>query len=314
MSTTPVATETTINTLETLDEIIGELNNRPTDKIIPEEKHTETVKKIVAEHQDIAAEYPPVTKYEYPAITKYEPQRETEMVPLEQLKIKCQQLSRLFGTNNKTSQSIPSRPQNHKYPDIQSRPVYYPTRPTFRPIRYPSTSKPQGFYITSQPSTTRRPPSNTDDQSTAPIKYIRLEPVILQKTILGDGRTVYLWHKSLPTAVEYPANYSPYVQNYGQSGYEYKNQNNLGYSPQHGYYYDQNLNLYTNSYLKPGQVVHTNEISQQVTTESTTTTEDSNSYGYGFSNFIPFYRYVTPFFSLLLIYTTIFWNVFPKLI
>ncbi|XP_060519363.1 uncharacterized protein LOC132697764 isoform X2 [Cylas formicarius] len=32
------------------------------------------------------------------------------------------------------------------------------------------------------------------------IKYTRLEPVILQKTILTDGRILYHWHKALPTA------------------------------------------------------------------------------------------------------------------
>lgn len=278
--------ETTPYSLETLDEVTAVQNNKTTEKSVLEERQTEAIKRVIAEHQDIPLEYP--------VLTKYEPQLEMDKISLEELKIKCQLLSRLLGINNKTSQTIPTRPANHKYPDIQARPVYYPTRPTFRPIKYPQTSKPQGFYITSQPSTTRRPPSTTNEQPTTPIKYIRLEPVILQKTILGDGRTVYLWHKSLPTAVEYPTNYYNQIQSESHTGYDYNNANKLGYSPQYGYYYDSKQQLYGNNYVRPTQNVQVSENAQQVTTESTTTTttEDSNSYGYGFSNFIPFYRYV----------------------
>lgn len=280
VSSIPV--ETTLDTLETSEEV-AEQTSRTTEKSILEEKQTEAIKRISAEHVDT----PPV---EYPSIAKYQHQREQEKLSFEQLKIKCQHLSRLIDTN-RTNQIVPNRPINHKYPDVHARPVYYPTRATFRPVKYPSTSKPHGFYVTSQPSTTKSPP--TTEQPTTPVKYIRLEPVILQKTILADGRTVYLWHKSLPTAVEYPANYNNQPeQNKEQSGYHYGNQNKFGYSPQYGYYYDPNQYLYGNNYPGHGQTVPTNGNNQHVTTESTTTTttEDSNSYGYGFSNFIPFYR------------------------
>ncbi|XP_030750388.1 uncharacterized protein LOC115878145 isoform X2 [Sitophilus oryzae] len=38
------------------------------------------------------------------------------------------------------------------------------------------------------------------------IRYTKFEPVILQKTILSDGRVLYHWHKSLPTsAISLPA-------------------------------------------------------------------------------------------------------------
>ncbi|XP_063910616.1 uncharacterized protein LOC135127881 [Zophobas morio] len=51
-----------------------------------------------------------------------------------------------------------------------------------------------GFYITSE-----EPPPTTPKPSPAPVKYIKLEPVILQKTIMSDGRTIYYWHKSIPS-------------------------------------------------------------------------------------------------------------------
>lgn len=265
---------------------VVEQTRRTTERSILEDRQTEAIKRISAEQLD--------TSPEYPTITKYEPQREIDKLPLDQLKIKCQHLSRIFDAN-KTNQLIPQRPSNHKYPDVQARPVYYPTRATFRPFKYHSTPKPHGFYITSQPSTTRSPPTTTAvGQPTTPVKYIRLEPVILQKTILADGRTVYLWHKSLPTAVEYPTNYNTPTQNQNvdQNGYNYGNQNRFGYSPQNGYYYDPHRYLYATNYPSPSQSVTANGYSQYVTTESTTTTttEDSNSYGYGLSNFIPFYR------------------------
>lgn len=35
------------------------------------------------------------------------------------------------------------------------------------------------------------------------IKYIQLEPVILQKTFLNNGRTLFYWYRSLPTISQY---------------------------------------------------------------------------------------------------------------
>lgn len=281
VSTIPVFVETTINTIETSDEVADQ-TTRTTDRSILEEKQMETIKRISAEQLNNTPEYRP--------ISKYQPQRETENLSLEQLKIKCQHLSRLIEVN-RTNQIIPNRPTNHKYPEVHARPVYYPTRATFRPVKYPPTSKPHGFYITSQPSTPKAPPTTASEQPTTSVKYIRLEPVILQKTILADGRTVYLWHKSLPTAVEYTPNNNQPEQIKDQSAYHYGNQNKFGYSPQHGYYYDPSQYLYSTNYINHSQAATANEIGQHVTTESTTTTsENSNSYGYGFSNFIPFYR------------------------
>lgn len=277
---------TSPNSLETLDDVSQE-NNKTTEKNPLEERETQPIKRVDVEHQHIGQEYP--------ILSKQEPQFDLDKIPLDQLKLKCQQLSRLFGIDNKTSQTTSSRPGNHRYPDVQARPVFYPTRPTFRPIRYPQTSKPQGFYVTSSTPTTKRP-AITNEQPTTPIKYIRLEPVILQKTILGDGRTVYLWHKSLPTAVEYPTNQTPFVPNAGQSAsqsdFDYNTDGKLVYSPQYGYYYNPRQQIYASNYLQHGQTSATNVNAQHITTESTTTTttEDSNSYGYGLSNFIPFYR------------------------
>lgn len=278
----PALTETTPNYSESLDQII-EQNNKTAEKTLLPERQTESIKRVSAEHKDISSEYPP--------ITNREPQQEIDKMSLEQLQIKCQQLSKLL------SQSTTIRPPNHKYPDIQERPIYYPTRATFRPIRYPQTMKPQGFYVTAPTTTTttKRPQISMSDQPTTPIKYIRLEPVILQKTILGDGRIVYLWHKSLPTTVEYPnnpTNYYPYQQSEDQKKLNnYSDQNKLGYSSRYGYYYDPSNQIYANNnYQKTSETTTTNGNVPQTTVSTTTTTGDPNSYGYGFRNFIPFYR------------------------
>ncbi|RZB40537.1 hypothetical protein BDFB_012942, partial [Asbolus verrucosus] len=71
-----------------------------------------------------------------------------------------------------------------------------------------------GFYITTETPPPTKPP---------PVKYIKLEPVILQKTILGDGRTIYYWHKSLPSAVQVaPAPSTPPPTTTTQ-GYNFRN-------------------------------------------------------------------------------------------
>lgn len=286
----PTTIETTTNTYETLNED-SEQHIRTTEKSVLGDKQTEIIKRIIAEHQDLSSEYTTVTKRE-------PQQQEIDKIPFEQLKVKCQQLARLFGINNISSLVTTGRPPNHKYPDFHSRPVYYPTRATFRPIKYPQTPKPNGFYITTQSlisTTTKKPQIAVNDQGTTPIKYIRLEPVILQKTILGDGRVVYLWHKSLPTAVEYPNGYSPNQQGEKQNGFNVNNHyypNNLGYSPQYGYYYGTNQYPYRNNYQNSAQLQVTNGNIQTTTTEltTTTTTEEPKSYGYGFGNFLPFYK------------------------
>lgn len=59
----------------------------------------------------------------------------------------------------------------------------------------PPRNTTSGFYIT-----TDEPPQSTTPKP-VPIKYIKLEPVILQKTIMSDGRTIYYWHKSIPSQI-----------------------------------------------------------------------------------------------------------------
>lgn len=78
-------------------------------------------------------------------------------------------------------------------------------------VRHPTLRPINGFYITTEATTTtttrKPPPVAVSTPSPTPpspqnIKYIKLEPVILQKTILNDGRVIYYWHKSLPSTVQ----------------------------------------------------------------------------------------------------------------
>lgn len=134
---------------------------------------------------------------------------------LDELKIRCQHFAKLFNNNRNDSAfiqnkndrieqiSYTSKLTNHKPFNLQKRPVYI--QPNII-ARVPMIQKTNGFYITTQPTTTTTKKPTTPVPLQHSIKYIRLEPVILQKTILNDGRTIYYWHRSLPTAVQYSTN------------------------------------------------------------------------------------------------------------
>lgn len=134
------------------------------------QQQTDSVKRIVSHHQ---TQYPVVTKYPN---NKLKQESET----FENLKIRCQQLARL---------NAPPRVENKTGFYITAEPT--PTKTTTgTPITITSTS-------TTTATPKPKPPQN--------IKYIKLEPVILQKTILSDGRTIYYWHKSLPSHIAPPS-------------------------------------------------------------------------------------------------------------
>lgn len=289
------------------NETIGELIAQQTDN----------VKKIVAdqnEQQASIAEYPVIAKEE-PNYSE-EAKKQIEKLSIEQLKVKCQHFSKLFQVN-KTNELNKSpihsgitpnqnayRSNNHKPYNSQARPVYIQPKTTFQP-KYFTTQKPNGFYIT-HGSATQKPKVNTPK---TPVKYIRLEPVILQKTILNDGSTVYYWHRSLPTAVEISSDTSqnnqiststeqplpynnyydqptpniPYV--YANMPYRYAPWSQNPYTP----------NTYIPAYRSVAPSTENNlseeQTSTETTTSSTTSTTEQTSYGYGFGSFLPFYGY-----------------------
>lgn len=82
---------------------------------------------------------------------------------------------------------------------------------TKRPFWFTSTNIPRvTTKYTTTPSTTTTTTTEAHESTEAPapttsakpkikIKYTKFEPVILQKTILTDGRVMYHWHRSLPT-------------------------------------------------------------------------------------------------------------------
>ncbi|XP_044272169.1 uncharacterized protein LOC123016040 [Tribolium madens] len=114
----------------------------------------------------------------------------------------------------------------------------------------PRNTTPNGHYITADdppPVTTPKP---------APVKYIKLEPVILQKTIMSDGRTVYYWHKSIPSQIALATSTPPSTTTTAASG---------------GYNF---RNFFPSFYPIGGS-----ESVSQTTTEKTTTTEKSPEEG-----------------------------------
>lgn len=279
-------------------------------------QQADNVKKIIADQnqqQTSTVEYPVATKAE-PNYSE-EAKKQIEKLSMEQLKIKCQHFSKLFQVNKTNESNKPSihqtqntspRSNNHKPYSFQARPVYIQPKTTFKP-KYVPTQKPNGFYIT-QGSVTQQPKVNTP---TAPVKYIRLEPVILQKTILNDGRTVYYWHRSLPTAVEIssgtsqnnqiststqqtPVSYNNY---YGQPPM-YNIPHVYGNMPYRYATWPQNPYV-SNNYIPAYQTVSTSteNTSQEeqklseTTMSPTTSTTEQTSHGYGFGSFLPFYNY-----------------------
>ncbi|CAH0547498.1 unnamed protein product [Brassicogethes aeneus] len=176
---------------------------------------TDTVKKIVFDQQAVHTK-----KGDYPVITKHEPvQKEMDRKAFDDLKLKCQHFAKLFNTTRINDARIET-PQKNSKPlfEQRKRPIYVASSTT-------TTTAKSGFYITASstikpvPSISTITSTTTINPSTVPtvaesttakppavvpkVQYIRLEPVILQKTILSDGRTVYLWHKSLPSALPF---------------------------------------------------------------------------------------------------------------
>ncbi|XP_045463916.1 uncharacterized protein LOC123673464 [Harmonia axyridis] len=181
-------------------------NKSEVDKLMTQQ--TEAIKKIVSDTQHIQLEY---TSTEKPIASTSDNQKNYTEINLEDLRIKCQHLERLFRANN-------SKFESDSY--TNTKPIETSTTATYKkrfPLTYPvyfqgrkdkikySTPKIKGFYVTTTPtetvssSTTPKTPKKEQPN----VKYIKLEPVILQKTFLSNGKVVYYWHKSLPSSIHY---------------------------------------------------------------------------------------------------------------
>lgn len=288
--TFPTSYQNEPNKVEILEKGVSGIYNKTAEGTAFDEVVTgtsEEVKKIVADH-------PQPTVPEYPVVTKKEPQKEIDKLTIEELRIKCQQLSKILNLNKEVEEKLnlgsTSRPVNHKYPEKSPRPSYIATKPNIK-HRYP-TMRPNGFYITAQPVSPKKPISSSPVHSPGnpPIKYIRLEPVILQKTILGDGRTVFYWHKSLPTAVEYSNGYPETSQEEYQISSDYHIPNSYGVSAPLGYFVAPSNTYSSNNYYVPTtQSVATDQLKNEDHTTESTTTSTTVENTYSFSNLIPFY-------------------------
>ncbi|XP_066139462.1 uncharacterized protein [Euwallacea fornicatus] len=195
------------------------------------EHHYENLRHIIASDQDQQDHFRQAKKE--PTI-----EGDGRILTLDELKSKCQHFSRLFGLNrygdtaenlsDGVDKPISSTERFTVRPlvEVTRRPVFIKNRPAF------IQKNEAGFYVTVSPlseTTTKRPfwvtnpqyqkvsqaipltttttatPTTTrsSDTTTAKpkitIKYTKYEPVILQKTVLTDGRVMYHWHRSLPT-------------------------------------------------------------------------------------------------------------------
>ncbi|XP_066257795.1 uncharacterized protein [Euwallacea similis] len=193
-------------------------------------QHYESLRHIIASEQG---------QQDHHRSVKKEPiiEGDGKILTLDELRSKCQHFSRLFGLNHygNTSENLSDsidkpistteRFTGRPLIEVTRRPVFIKNRPAF------IQKNEAGFYVTVAPlsETTKRPfwvtspqypkvsqampltttTTNTPITTTSSvtttvkpkitIKYTKYEPVILQKTVLTDGRVMYHWHRSLPT-------------------------------------------------------------------------------------------------------------------
>ncbi|XP_044745261.1 uncharacterized protein LOC123307083 [Coccinella septempunctata] len=200
-----------INTASIFDEnqnkeiIDLNLNNSEVDKLMTQQ--TEAIKKIVSDTQQIQLEYPQTEK---PASDTTELKKNYTEINLEDLRVKCQHLERLFRANNskfENDSQMNSKPVETSTPSMfrKKYPLTYPVYFQGRKDNKYSTPKIKGFYVTTVPTvaTSQSTTPKTSKKEQPNVKYIKLEPVILQKTFLTNGKVVYYWHRSLPSAIQY---------------------------------------------------------------------------------------------------------------
>jgi len=201
-------------------------------------QQTETVKAIVKQQEQNNLDSIILSKQKIAQAQKKLTKNDSNL-SIEELRAKCEQLQKLL--NNKNNKNDIENSDNVETEKEETKNVLssYPQSVTNLPYGYSSnlpynrfkvsgyqhrnmpsqlnlykseyTYKPSmsGFYVTTEVTSTT--PKNVEISTTPNpkksinnVKYIRLEPVILQKTFLGDGRVVYYWHKSLPTSIHYP--------------------------------------------------------------------------------------------------------------
>ncbi|KAL3276022.1 hypothetical protein HHI36_020752 [Cryptolaemus montrouzieri] len=173
------------------------LNETEVDRLAFQQ--TEAIKKIISDSQQVQLDH--AQAQEKPTEPRNQPNK-TE-INLEELRAKCKHLENMLRLNEskfdeKRSESEYVTPPSSRYPPY---PVYFRTKKDKNKATPPS----KAFYITRftpNITTSTTPPPTKDDESNN-VKYIKLEPVILQKTFLTNGKVVYYWHKSLPTAMQY---------------------------------------------------------------------------------------------------------------
>ncbi|XP_050292859.1 uncharacterized protein LOC126733562 isoform X2 [Anthonomus grandis grandis] len=132
---------------------------------------------------------------------------------LEELRAKCQFLAKLYENLGEPSEEKPAKDEALnittpiKLPEINRTFI-----PRVQETTTKALSKPTGTQayprvaISAVQSSTHKIITSTTTPNTTElptkkinIRYTKFEPVILQKTILTDGRVIYNWYRSLPT-------------------------------------------------------------------------------------------------------------------
>lgn len=153
-------------------------NNKTVTELVNQQ--TEAIKKIISAQKLQHVEYPIVTRQD---ATVKDTVKENPKDSNEDLHVRCQQL-----LNQQWQKSTTPPTKNEKLEIITN-------------INEASTEKPYGLLVRPELLKSKLPNTNnqfglTENENN--IQLIKFEPVILQKTILKDGKVLYYWHKSLP--------------------------------------------------------------------------------------------------------------------
>lgn len=237
--------ETYANSLRIMKQIEPEKNvNNNQNKTITElvKEQTEAIKKIVSLQRPTQIDYPTVTRKDPDIKSEVKLKEEKEKESIEQLRIKCQHLFKVMSKNDDNSPTT-RQPLTTTFATAipfgpALKPDFLKNKPKFTTnindeIETTSASTQQIIENLSADSTQLNPivsvpvndkqdflyPYTANDNS---IKYIKLEPVILQRMLMSNGQNYFYWYRTVPNYVKYAEPHQQLFQTQEQSKYSIK--------------------------------------------------------------------------------------------
>lgn len=293
-------TSSSSTTTATGTDLIKSNSNKTISELVKEQ--AEAIKKIVS------AQKPINTQIDYPTVTRKDPDTKLkeikEQESIEELRVKCQHLFKITNRNDdgdpNYSSAIttstfatvlpfgpPQKPEflkhkkinNPNHQNIES----FEAKPTAPIATTPTPSQQQEIMINNDnmaaESTQTNPvisnydednyyyPYPTNDKA---VKYIKLEPVILQRLLMSNGQSYFYWYQTVPN------NYVKYAEPHTlstSSSNQYNTYNNLVQDNTNN---NNNNKKYNVQYVVPAPI-NSNNLDL---TASTTTTEKSTTKSY----------------------------------